>query len=840
MKRTMTRLGALLLLSAAALVSCTRELPAGPESPLGGKDLRKVSLRIEGQDADTRVAVNDGSGKCSWLKGDAIAMYITGSGANTYSNLTVDHTEECVQVGLPGNQEIGFYSVYPAGASVAGYYGNTELRVRYNNAYTFPKMGADSLKLWSPLPMVAANTENGTALNSISFYHVGGLLRLVLSNYSKSDVTSIKVTLEGMKQVTGIFTVNNPATLAADVTFQEGIDAAQNVITYSVPSGLNASLPDELWVNVPLPTGDYSAISGVKVDVSSASSPRSLTRKVQWSKIRHGQGKHIQMDLSGAAGALSYVAIGSTDDVTLWKGETRVRRAIAYDAADIAIPSASITWASSNPSVAQVLNNGTVTAMGAGTAVLTATATAGGVTKTESFTLHVNEITGITLDRRTLYARKGTTTHLKATVQYTTNGTVPEVPKVSWSSSVPAKATVAQSRTVSGERNAINPLALGSTVITASVPANSYGTNVLNSVTANVTVIGAKYIPGAFSVSPTKQVFFGSGNLQVNYTNENGSDKREWLFSEHQWDYYDDDMSTFPVPAGTTVRISHFAWATAGVKNPGGDYGYDSGQVHYNPHDMGLHGLPFNNDNNIYGYGPSDYYSYPLPTYSYHDYLWAFGISVDISAGNTWNDYPELRKYCDWGVHFDDEGYGSDSSTSGTWFTMSVYEWQYLLSERPNATLLSGIAMIFDEVRNQYLYGFVILPDNFDNAPEGCSFTPVTTDFASNVFSTAGSFRGTSGTWAKMEEYGAVFLPSGIAYQVYGAQGGYYGKEINSNGISYWSSSGSSYPRGSSYNGDYSVLSSSAYSAHFAAYGRFFSNDETDRRTRLPVRLVHE
>ena len=692
MKRTMTRLGALLLLSAAALVSCTRELPAGPESPLGGSGIRTVALRIEGQEGGTKVAVNDGSGKCSWLKGDAIAMYITGSGANTYSNLTVDHTEECVQVGLPGNQEIGFYSVYPAGASVAGYYGNTELRVRYNNAYTFPKMGADSLKLWSPLPMVAANTENGTALNSISFYHVGGLLRLVLSNYSKSDVTSIKVTLEGMKQVTGIFTVNNPATLAADVTFQEGIDAAQNVITYSVPSGLNASLPDELWVNVPLPTGDYSAISGVKVDVSSASSPRSLTRKVQWSKIRHGQGKHIQMDLSGAAGALSYLAIGSTDDVTLWKGETRVRRAIAYDAADIAIPGATITWASSNPSVAQVLNNGTVTVMGAGTAVITATATAGGVTKTESFTLHVNEITGITLDRRTLYARKGTPTHLTATLQYTTNGTIAELPRVSWSSSVPAKATVAQARTVSGERNAINPLALGSTVVTAFVPANSYGTNVQTSVTASVTVIGAKYIPGAFSVSPTKQVFFASGNLQVNSTYEDGEIKFEWIFLEHQW----------------------------------------------------TNNLGSMDDN----------------TAVYWSFSWGTGMQPGSNSPNqTWSD---------WGIHFDDEGYGSHSRNNGTWFTLSSSEWTYLINERPNASILWARASIYNPVSKTYVFGLVILPDNFEDCPEGCSFTPIRGDFFSNLYSAGDPSKGPNGLWSLMESYGAVFLPtSGAEFAQY-------------------------------------------------------------------------
>lgn len=658
MRRKMTRLGAMLLFLAAALSSCTRELPYGAaDSPLNDKDIRMVPLWIEGQGADTKVAVNDGSGKCSWLKGDAIAMYITGSGANTYSNLTVDHTENCVRVGLPGNQEIGFYSIYPAGARVDSHYGNTELRVKYGNEYMLPKMGADSLNLWSPLPMVAANTENGSALNSISFYHVGGLLRLVLTNYSKSDVTAIRVTLEGMKKVTGVFTVNNPATLAADVTFQSGVDSDQNVITYTIPSGHNSKLPDELWINVPLPTGDYTTLSGVKVDAVSASAPRSITRKVQWSKIRHGQGKHIQMDLSGAAGALSYVAVGSTDDVTLWAGETLVRRAIAYDAADIAIPSAAITWASSNPSVAQVQNNGTLTAMAAGTTLITATATAGGVTKTESFTLHVNEITGISVNKSSLYVRKGRPGTLRVTLDYTTNGNY-VVPQLGWTSSNTSVASVQKTSTSSGEVNDINGLALGNTLITAAVPAGRYG-SANHSISVPVTVLGSNYIPGPFSVSDTKQVFFSSGNLVVTYNSDTDID---WAFESEQ--YATPDVYNIP-PYTPGMRFSLFFWGS------GND--------------------PF--------FHPS-----LNTTYSARDYMSLFS------------------EFHDWGVHFNDEGEGDNSLTDGTWYTLSVEEMYYLRFLRKRASLLRTWANIVDPNSGQQYIGIILLPDNWE-LPETCKFS---------------------------------------------------------------------------------------------------------------------
>lgn len=690
MRRKMTRLGAMLLFLAAALSSCTRELPYGAaDSPLNDKDIHMVPLWIEGQGADTKVAVNDGSGKCSWLKGDAIAMYITGSGANTYSNLTVDHTENCVRVGLPGNQEIGFYSIYPAGARVDSHYGNTELRVKYGNEYMLPKMGADSLNLWSPLPMVAANTENGSALNSISFYHVGGLLRLVLTNYSKSDVTAIRVTLEGMKKVTGVFTVNNPATLAADVTFQSGVDSDQNVITYTIPTGHNSKLPDELWINVPLPTGDYTTLSGVKVDAVSASAPRSITRKVQWSKIRHGQGKHIQMDLSGAAGALSYVAVGSTDDVTLWAGETLVRRAIAYDAADIAIPSAAITWASSNPSVAQVQNNGTLTAMAAGTTLITATATAGGVTKTESFTLHVNEIRGISVNKSSLYVRKGRPATLRVTLDYTTNGNY-VVPQLGWTSSNTSVASVQKTLTASGEVNDINGLALGKTLITAAVPAGRYG-SANHSISIPVTVLGSNYIPGPFSVSDTKQVFFSSGNLVVTYNSDTDID---WAFESEQ--YVIPDVNNIP-PYSPGMRVSLFSW----------------------------------------GSGNDPFFHPSLNTrYSARDYLSLFS------------------EFHDWGVHFNDEGEGDNSRTDGTWYTLSVEEFNYLRFQRNRASLLQCKANIVDPNSGQLYSGTILLPDNWE-LPETCDFSFDRT--CSYVINT--SIAQYDGLWQDMENAGAVFIP---------------------------------------------------------------------------------
>lgn len=100
-----------------------------------------------------------------------------------------------------------------------------------------------------------------------------------------------------------------------------------------------------------------------------------------------------------------------------------------------------VTWSSSNSEVATV-DNGVVTAVSAGTAIITVTTEDGAKTATCKVTVNAPQtvpVTGVTLDKAELMLKEGSTGTLTATVapQNATNNTV------TWSSSNPEFATVA-------------------------------------------------------------------------------------------------------------------------------------------------------------------------------------------------------------------------------------------------------------------------------------------------------------------------------------------------------------------------------------------------------------
>ena len=694
------------------------------DRPLGGAgsamEERSLGVRMEPL---TKVSVGDSDGACDWTSGDAIAVRVYGTtpAVNKYETPTVNVSDNTVLVPLTGDQDIKWYSVYPAAARVDGAYGNPSLQVKYSTSHTLPSgLSAAERNNWSPLPMVAANTTGSTPNASLTFFHVGGVLRLKLSDFP-STATSCTVTLEGMPHITGTYTVSDPGTVSSQVTLS-GTGTGNTVTFNGIPSGSTS-----LWLNVPLPTGDYASLSAVKVSAGGST----VTKAAKWSRILHGQGRRMEFSLSSTPGPFAQLNIGSTDPVTLWKGQTHTRTAQACDNNGIVISGATVTWSSDNSTVAAVNNSGQVTANAAGSATLTARCTHGGTTLTASYTVHVNEITGISLSCGTnLSLRRGVSRPVTATVEYTTNG-IPQVPQVQWSFSS-GVATLAATTTDSGAPNSIRGSVLGAGTLTVRVPANSYGTNALVQATCAVEVIGTNFVPGKFSVSDTKQVYFASGNLQVNYTNNGGTVTREWLFSENQWDYFMDDLSSFPPPAGTTIRFSHFQWATAGHKNQAGDYGYDDTHTVIYPHSTSTNsqiGVALQTWRNTVG---------------------------EPGTSSTWNSHAQLRSYCDWGIHFDDDGIGDDNKYDGNWYTLSMDEWLYIFYTRPNASDKFAEAYIYDSVKDRYIKGTVIVPDIWVCPPE-CNFVP--RSISSTIINTY-----SPATWEVLEESGAIFLPAAGAY----------------------------------------------------------------------------
>lgn len=119
----------------------------------------------------------------------------------------------------------------------------------------------------------------------------------------------------------------------------------------------------------------------------------------------------------------------------------------------------------------------------------------------------------------------------------------------------------------------------------------------------------------------------------------------------------------------------------------------------------------------------------------------------------------------DWGIH---NAISNGGNVQGIWHLMTQSEWDYLLSSRPNASMLKSEGKVCG------ISGYILLPDDFE-LPEGLSFKPRSLN--NNIY--------TSKQWAEMEAAGAVFLPEVGARYFIGSR-----LEINSSSyhFNYWTS----------------------------------------------------
>lgn len=192
-------------------------------------------------------------------------------------------------------------------------------------------------------------------------------------------------------------------------------------------------------------------------------------------------------------------------------------------------------------------------------------------------------------------------------------------------------------------------------------------------------------LEGLFSVSPDMQVRFSKGNLQYN------SGAHQWRFADSQTDYIGD--ANLKAKKGYPGWIDLFGWGTSG----------------------------------------------------YHDKFPSQNVSNPAMLGNGENNNIEGTSY-DWGVY---NSIANGGQRPGLWRTLTVYEWNYLFTGRPNAHLLHSQASIVLDTnkRGRCVEGIILLPD----------------DWFQRGFDTIIShhiYRLTLPEWNILEYAGAVFLPA--------------------------------------------------------------------------------
>ena len=267
-----------------------------------------------------------------------------------------------------------------------------------------------------------------------------------------------------------------------------------------------------------------------------------------------------------------------------------------------------------------------------------------------------------------------------------------------------------------------------------------------------------------FSVSTDRQVFFAPGNLQYNPAQgshlcaDGTTQQGTWRFAEHQWDYI--GKANENASATYNGWIDLFGWGTSGWSN-----------------------------------GVEEYQPWSVTKGSWKRYY----INGDAKISMT-GEY----KNADWAVY---NSIGNDAPN--TWRTLTADEWNFVLSERANASLLCGKATVNN------VHGLIFLPDDYPiddhSLPE---FIPGNDRFCeTNTY--------TENQWKQLENKGAIFLPA--------AGEAYYDNNFPNDRGFYWSASASN---DNKYEG--------AYNLEFYSKVNIQPTQVTleDRRSRRSVRPV--
>ncbi|MBR4454006.1 MAG: hypothetical protein IKS33_07090 [Bacteroidales bacterium] len=232
-----------------------------------------------------------------------------------------------------------------------------------------------------------------------------------------------------------------------------------------------------------------------------------------------------------------------------------------------------------------------------------------------------------------------------------------------------------------------------------------------------------------FSVSATQKVYFSPGNLQwsasgIHAIAGGGAEAGTWQFAPNQWDIIGADNKN--ISSTYTGWIDLFGWGTSGYNN-----------------------------------------KYPYTT------------STEVSDyGNGENDIAGTNY--DWGVY--NAIYNPKTQTTdapGTWRTLTIDEWNYLLYARPTSSNIRFARAIVCGIE-----GLIIVSDscpsiNYPLYNVNNSFA----EYTSNIIGAT--------DWAKMETVGCVFLPAAgyrIGTWLYdvGSCGEYWSTTYNCSDFAYY------------------------------------------------------
>ena len=331
--------------------------------------------------------------------------------------------------------------------------------------------------------------------------HMTAYMRLKLTNAS-SVGTVQSVTVTSTKPLSGSAAFSNATTPSITASSSE----TSNSVT-AMTRNLNA-----VWLAC-LP----AQIEGTKLTIKVTGRSGDLTRTItvpSGKNLESGKIAMLTVDMKPTVPVTGVTVSPTTLTLEVGKTSTLTATVTPSNATD-----KTVTWKSSNTSVATVSSAGVVTGVAAGTATITATTQDGGKTATCAVTVKAATIpvTGVTVSPTTLTLEKGKTKTLTATVtpSNATNQTV------TWSSSNTSVATVSSAGVVTAK-------AVGNATITVTTQDGGKTATCAVTVTAPKATkleilnknegVDPLYDDGALHITPTQ-----SATIQYKVTYSDGS-----------------------------------------------------------------------------------------------------------------------------------------------------------------------------------------------------------------------------------------------------------------------------------------------------------------------------
>ena len=242
---------------ALATFSCTKELKNVTEDTAPGSENTEVTPATGGEvciqaGLPTKASVNNTTGVMAWEEGDAIGVF-TGSG---FTKFTVDPstlTDEfpVFKGTLEAGQSLGNIAVYPF--DIAGTTDGSSINLVLPALWDeYSSTNARSIMLASNAAQVPAG--DGTSVTRYSFKHLGGGVRIPLSNVNAA-IDKITVTVPG-KKIAGTYTISSTDT---ELQLTNASVPEESTISFSLP--IEAERTSEGCIYIPLPAGEISGLN---------------------------------------------------------------------------------------------------------------------------------------------------------------------------------------------------------------------------------------------------------------------------------------------------------------------------------------------------------------------------------------------------------------------------------------------------------------------------------------------------------------------------------------------------------------------------------------------------